>query len=65
MYTLTSIVGLLPDQISSANFLAYLDPGAGSMLLQVLIAGVFSSIFFAKSSLTYVRDALLAKKKKI
>src|SRR5690349_11992991 len=29
---------------------AYLDPGAGSMLFQVVIAGLLSSMFFAKNS---------------
>lgn len=50
-------------EIAQVAILGYLDPGAGSMLLQVLIAGVFSSLFFAKSSFLYVRESLLSKKK--
>ena len=50
-------------EMTRVGILGYLDPGAGSMLLQVLIAGVFSSLFFAKSSFLYVREALLSKKK--
>jgi len=65
MSYLLFVSSTLPDQISAASVLGYLDPGAGSMLLQVLIAGVFSSLFFAKSSFFYVRDALLSKKTKI
>jgi hypothetical protein len=38
--------------------LAYLDPGSGSLLLQVLIAGMFSSLFFFKSSLVMVRTSV-------
>ncbi|AGA31603.1 hypothetical protein Sinac_7571 (plasmid) [Singulisphaera acidiphila DSM 18658] len=38
--------------------LAYLDPGSGSLLLQVLIAGMFSSLFFFKSSLVTVRTSV-------
>ncbi len=30
--------------------LAYLDPGSGSMVLQVLIAGLLSGMFFVRSS---------------
>jgi len=38
--------------------LAYLDPGSGSLLLQVLIAGLLSSLFFLKSSFLMVRTSL-------
>jgi hypothetical protein len=37
---------------------AYLDPGTGSMLFQVLIAGLLSALFCAKSSLLSLRNAL-------
>ena len=37
---------------------AYLDPGTGSMLFQVLIAGLLSALFCAKSSYLSVRNAL-------
>lgn len=33
----------------------YLDPGSGSLLLQVLIAGLFSGLFFMKTSLQNLR----------
>jgi hypothetical protein len=39
---------------------AYLDPGMGSMVLQVLLAGLLSSSFFLKSWARQVRDALWA-----
>ena len=37
------------------TLLAYLDPGTGSLLLQVMIAGLLSSMFFLKTSLVVVR----------
>jgi hypothetical protein len=39
--------------------LAYLDPGTGSLMLQVLIAGLFSGLFFLKSSFTMVRGTFM------
>jgi len=38
--------------------LGYLDPGSGSLLLQMMIAGLLSSMFFLKSSLVGVRASL-------
>ncbi len=38
--------------------LAYLDPGSGSLLLQVLIAGLLSGMFFMKSYLGMVRASV-------
>lgn len=46
----------IADQVPM--LLAYLDPGSGSLLLQVLIAGLLSSLFFLKSSLLMVRTSL-------
>ena len=37
---------------------AYLDPGTGSMLFQVLIAGLLSALFCARSSYLNLRNAL-------
>jgi len=45
----------LPIAEQVPMLLAYLDPGSGSLLLQVLIAGLLSSLFFLKSSLMMVR----------
>jgi len=42
----------------SNTLVAYLDPGSGSMLLQIVVAGLFSSIFFLKSSLGYLKNKL-------
>jgi hypothetical protein len=44
--------------------LAYLDPGSGSMVLQVLLAGALSTMFFMKSWIRQVRDGLLIRNKK-
>ncbi len=43
---------------------SYLDPGAGSMLLQILLASALSSAFFVKSWIRQVRDGLVMRNKK-
>ena len=48
----SSIPGHVP------TLLAYLDPGSGSLLLQVMIAGLLSGMFFMKSSLVVIRSSL-------
>jgi len=48
----------LPNADQVPMLLAYLDPGSGSLLLQVLIAGLLSSLFFLKSSFLMVRTSL-------
>ena len=50
-----AIVGLDLTQ----TLVAYLDPGSGSMVLQIVVAGLFSSIFFLKSSVGYFKAKLL------
>jgi hypothetical protein len=37
--------------VSTPHLLAYLDPGSGSMLFQVMVAGLISSMVFWKSTL--------------
>lgn len=65
MSTWIPLIATVPNQLSTTAILGYLDPGTGSMLLQVLIAGLFSSLFFAKSMFLYVRDSLFARRKKV
>ncbi len=43
---------------SSLPLWAYLDPGSGSMLFQVLIAGLLSAMFCARSFLAQLRASL-------
>jgi hypothetical protein len=43
--------------------LGYLDPGSGSMMLQVLLAGLLSSSFFVKSWIRQFRDGAWLKKR--
>jgi hypothetical protein len=43
---------------------AYLDPGAGSMVLQILLASVLSSAFFVKSWIRQFRGVLLLRNKR-
>ena len=40
---------------ADAPILAYLDPGTGSMALQVLIAGMLSSLYFLRSSMAQIK----------
>jgi hypothetical protein len=40
---------------------AYLDPGTGSMVLQILLAGVLSGSFFLKSWIRQIRDGMRFK----
>jgi hypothetical protein len=40
---------------------AYLDPGTGSMVLQILLAGALSGAFFLKSWVRQIRDGLRFK----
>jgi hypothetical protein len=42
---------------------SYLDPGTGSMVLQVLFAGLLSSSFFVKSWIRQIRDGGWLKKR--
>ncbi len=42
----------------------YLDPGMGSMVFQVVLAGVLSASFFLKTWARQVRDVLVLKTKK-
>ena len=43
---------------------AYLDPGMGSMVLQLLLAGLLSSTFFVKTWVRQIRYALPLKPRK-
>lgn len=43
-------------------FLAYIDPGSGSMLLQVIMATLVGSIFFVRRA---IKQAFFWVKKKI
>ena len=63
-FILPSVATLL-EQDSFTPVCAYLDPGAGSMLFQVVIAGLLSSMFFAKHAYHVVRSRMFAKKAKI
>jgi hypothetical protein len=49
---------------SSMRLWGYLDPGTGSMVFQVLVAGLFTTSFFLRSWVRYVRDGLLLKLRK-
>jgi hypothetical protein len=56
MITMLSLLHGLPVN------LGYLDPGSGSMMLQVLLAGLLSSSFFVKSWIRQIRDGGWLKK---
>jgi hypothetical protein len=41
--------------LDATTFLAYLDPGLGSMQLQIIVAGLLSFGFFVKTHLVQVK----------
>ena len=55
-------VGHGPDV--SPCFWAYLDPGSSSMLFQVLIAGLLSALFCARSTLIEFKSAWFGDQEK-
>ena len=55
---------LLSSLESLPHIWAYLDPGAGSMMLQILLASVLSSAFFLKTWFRQVREVVLIRNKK-
>jgi hypothetical protein len=64
MIPIDTAATLLTSLGSGPHVWAYLDPGAGSMLLQILLATVLSSAFFMKTWIRQVRDSLLIRNKK-
>lgn len=57
----TSIADQIPTLFGTTGqiLLAYLDPGSGSMLLQLLIAGLLSGMFLLKSSCVQLRHSVV------
>ena len=47
--------------LQSLRMWGYLDPGTGSMLFQVLVAGLLSTSFFLRSWVRTIRDGVLLK----
>jgi hypothetical protein len=64
MMPFDATTSLVTSLFSGVEVWAYLDPGAGSMLLQILLASLMSSAFFMKSWIRQVRDGLLIRNKK-
>jgi hypothetical protein len=62
--TLVASVAFLTTSLGSLPYVfGYLDPGTGSMVLQVVFAGMLSSAFFLKSWLRQFRAGLSSKNK--
>ena len=62
--TLVASTALLTTSLGSLPYVfGYLDPGTGSMVLQVVFAGMLSSAFFLKSWLRQFRAGLSSKNK--
>jgi len=40
---------------------AYIDPGTGSYLFQLLVAGLFAGLFFMKSTIRSTKDYFVSK----
>ena len=49
--------------VGSSNAYAYIDPGYGSLLWQLLIAGFFGSLFYARSIIFKIKHWLNATRK--
>jgi hypothetical protein len=45
------------------HYFLYLDPGSGSYLLQMIIAGILGSFFFFKNTLLSIKYFFFPKKK--
>lgn len=43
-------------------FFLYIDPGSGSYLIQMLIAGILGSLFFLKNSWVKIKNFITGKK---
>jgi hypothetical protein len=65
MVILGSLVPAVAVWVPPLHVWAYLDPGSGSMALQILLAGLLSSCFFVKSWYRRLRDALSMKRRRI
>jgi hypothetical protein len=59
-----SSLSFLSSLTSISHVWSYLDPGAGSMMLQILLASMLSSVFFVKTWIRQLRAGLLARHKK-
>jgi hypothetical protein len=44
--------------LDTTTLLAYLDPGMGSMQLQIIVAGILSFGFFVKTSLVHAKHRI-------
>ena len=45
------------------SFLLYVDPGSGSYLVQVIVAGILGAAFYFKSGWNYVKSLFRKNKK--
>jgi hypothetical protein len=60
----SSITGLYQAAASIPHVLGYLDPGSGSMLLQIMFAGALSGMFFMKTWFRQLRSTMTLKNPK-
>jgi hypothetical protein len=63
MLPMATTTSILCSYVSLPHLWAYLDPGAGSMVLQVVLAGALSAIFCMKSWIRQFRHSLLVRDK--
>jgi hypothetical protein len=64
MMPIDTFMSTLSTLLYQTQVWAYLDPGSGSMMLQIMLASVLSSVFFMKSWFRHIRDELLIRNKK-
>jgi hypothetical protein len=59
MVILNIITSILIFSTLAKETQAYLDPGTGSYIFQILLAALFSSLFFAKRIFTFIKSVPL------
>lgn len=64
MLLVDSSISLLSSLTAIPHVWSYLDPGAGSMMLQILLASMLSSAFFVKTWIRQLREGLVTRYKK-
>jgi len=60
----TVLIRALTSPVIVEFYLAYIDPGSGSMLLQLLIAGIVGTLTFFRSTVARVVGFVLRRKPK-
>lgn len=55
LFLLTLLTGVAAPSVHPDPILAYIDPGSGHMLIQLVLAVAAGSLFYAKTIIGYVK----------